>query len=268
MKDYISRHGRKSNQRSLLTKMLMGDPAAGIEPLTDAQISVEVSNLIFAATDTTGNTITYALYELCCNPEWQKKLREEIRASTAIKAGFSYQSLQSLPILNGVFTETLRLHPAAPSALPRITTGNGCRIGDLDVPGGVIILHPFISRLNGRVELTSAQTLVSMQPFTVQRDPKYFPEPEKFSPDRWILNGEIEYGSPDVREMMIPWGKGPRTCIGQHMATMETKISLARIINAFEVQLAGEKTHDEMVMTDHFTLIPKGQRCGLIFNKV
>jgi len=117
-------------------------------------------------------------------------------------------------------------------------------------------------------ELTSTQTLVSMQSFTVQRDPKYFPDPEKFSPDRWISNGEIEYGSPDVREMMIAWGRGPRACIGQHMATMESKISLARIIAEFEVQLAGEKTHDEMVMTDHFTLIPKGQRCGLIFNEV
>jgi cytochrome P450 len=134
MKDYISRYGRNSDQRSLLTKMLSGDPAAGIEPLTDAEISVEVSNLIFAATDTTGNTITYALYELCCNPEWQTRLRREVRA--AAEACFSYQSVQDLPILNGVFTETLRLHPAAPSALPRITTGR-CRIGDLDVPGGV-----------------------------------------------------------------------------------------------------------------------------------
>ena len=116
--------------------------------------------------------------------------------------------------------------------------------------------------------LISAQTLVSMQSFTVQRDPNYFPNPEKFSPDRWISNGEIDYGSADVREVMMPWGKGPRACIGQHMATMETKISLARIITEFGVQLAGVKTHDEMVMTDHFTLIPKGQRCGLIFNEV
>ncbi len=143
MKDYIRRHGRKSNQRSLLRKMLTGDPATGIEPLTDAEISVEVSNLLFAATDTTGNTITYALYELCCNPEWQKKLREEFRVSGAIETGFSYQSLQSLPILKGVFTETLRLHPAAPSALPRITTRNGCLIGDLDVPAGLINLYAF-----------------------------------------------------------------------------------------------------------------------------
>jgi cytochrome P450 len=269
MKDYIRRYGRKSNQRSLLTKMLTGDPGTGIEPLTDAEISVEVSNLIFAATDTTGNTITYALYELCCHPEWQKKLREEIRASGAMEAGFSYQSVQSLPILNGVFTETLRLHPAAPSALPRITTGNGCRIGDIDVPGGVINLYAFPFPVSAAgVRTDSLQTLVSMQPFTVQRDPKYFSDPDKFSPDRWVSNGEIEHGSPDVREMMIPWGRGPRTCIGKHMATMESKISLARMIADFEVQLAGEKTHDEMVMTDHFTLIPKGQRCGLIFSEV
>lgn len=134
MKKYLQHYGRESNQKSLLTKMLAGDLSAGIEPLTDPEISVEVSNLIFAATDTTGNTITYALYELACNPDCQEKLRQEIRGSGT---DFSFQSLHSLPILHGVFTETLRLHPAAPSALPRVTTGKGCQIGDLNIPGGV-----------------------------------------------------------------------------------------------------------------------------------
>ena len=69
-----------------------------------------------------------------------------------------------------------------------------------------------------------------------------------------------------MRDMMIVWGRGPRTCIGQYMATMEIKILLSRLMDRFEVQLAGPQTHEEMEMTDHFTLIPKGQRCGLIFS--
>lgn len=137
LKEYLKLYGRSSKRRSLLTKIIQGDPSTGTEPLSDPEISVEVSNLVFAATDTTGNTMTYALYRLCCHPEWQDKLRAEIRASGAKAANFSFQSLQSLPVLNGIMMETLRLHPAAPSALPRITTGRGCDIGGTWVPGKV-----------------------------------------------------------------------------------------------------------------------------------
>jgi cytochrome P450 len=65
--------------------------------------------------------------------------------------------------------------------------------------------------------------------------------------------------------MMLVWGKGPRTCAGQYMATMELKILLARLMGRFGVALHGEKTHADMEMTDHFVLIPKGHCCGLVF---
>ncbi len=107
-----------------------------------------------------------------------------------------------------------------------------------------------------------------MQAYTTQRDPTYFSDPEKFDPSRWIVDGAINPGTPDVREMFLVWGKGSRTCLGQYMATMELKILLARLIERFEVNLQGESTHDEMEMTDHFTLIPKGKRCGLVFSEM
>jgi cytochrome P450 len=104
-----------------------------------------------------------------------------------------------------------------------------------------------------------------MQAHTAQRNPTYFPEPERFEPSRWISNGAINSGSPEVRDMMLVWGKGSRICLGQHMAVMELKILLARIIDTFDVRLRGYQTHAEMEMTDHFTLIPKGKKCGLVF---
>lgn len=245
LKEYLKLYGRSSKRRSLLTKIIQGDPSSGAEPLSDPEISVEVSNLVFAATDTTGNTMTYALYRLCCHPEWQDKLRAEIRGSGAKAADFSFQTLQSLPVLNGIVMETLRLHPAAPSALPRITTGRGADIAGTRVP---------------------EKTLVSMQAFTTQRDPKYFADPDTFNPSRWIAeSGEINPGTPDMREMMLVWGKGARICLGQHMATMELKIFLARMVDSFKVEMVPQ-THGEMEMTDHFTLIPKGQRCTLVFS--
>lgn len=93
--------------------------------------------MAFAATDTTGNTMTYALYRLCCHPAWQQKLRDEILASGARDAGFAFQSLQALPILNSVVMETLRFHPSIPSALPRVTAARETVIAGLVLPQDV-----------------------------------------------------------------------------------------------------------------------------------
>jgi len=108
-----------------------------------------------------------------------------------------------------------------------------------------------------------------MQATTTQRDLTYFPNPDQFDPARWLTpNGTIYPGTPEMQEMMLVWGgKGPRVCPGQYMATMEVKLLLARLMDRFTVRLQSESTHDEMVMMDHFTLIPKGKRCGLVFNE-
>jgi cytochrome P450 len=109
-----------------------------------------------------------------------------------------------------------------------------------------------------------------MQSYTTQRDPTYFPNPDQYDPGRWITKdgGSINPGTPEARDMLLVWGKGSRACLGQHLATMQVKILLARVIGRFQVRLASEATHAEMEMTDHFTLIPKGRRCGLIFSEL
>ncbi len=106
-----------------------------------------------------------------------------------------------------------------------------------------------------------------MQAYTLQRDQTYFRDPEAFDPNRWITNGTIDFGGPETREMFFAWGKGSRACLGQMMATMELKILIARVIERFSVQVQGASTHADMEMTDHFTLIPKGKKCELIFSE-
>lgn len=108
-----------------------------------------------------------------------------------------------------------------------------------------------------------------MQALTTQNDARFFPRPSEWDPSRWLnADGTVNPGTPEQREMMMSWGKGTRTCLGQYMATMDVKLTLAKVVERFAFKVAGEKTHDEMVMTDHFTLIPKGQRCGLVFSEV
>ena len=137
MRSYIALYGRKSCRYDLLTKLITGDAARSISPLTDEEISIEVSNDVFAATDTTGNTITYALYQLCCNPKWQQRLRNELRGSNGREKSWSFQSVQHLPILHAVIMETLRVYPAVPCGLPRITPPQGTKVGNLFIPGNV-----------------------------------------------------------------------------------------------------------------------------------
>jgi len=106
------------------------------------------------------------------------------------------------------------------------------------------------------------KTTVSSQSYTTQRDPFVFPSPDLFSPDRWI---STQGGTDAMRELMLVWGKGNRACLGRTMATMELKIATAAIMRRYSVRLASQKTNDDMRMTDHFTLIPKGKQCFLIF---
>jgi cytochrome P450 len=107
-----------------------------------------------------------------------------------------------------------------------------------------------------------------MQAITTQRNPAYFPDPDKFDPSRWISDEVINPGTPEMREMMLVWAKGSRVCLSQRMPTMEIKILLVRVLGQLDVRLQSEQTHADMEMTDHFTLIPEGKRCGLIFSRI
>lgn len=106
--------------------------------LTDDEIIVELTNLIFAGTDTTSNTFSFLFWELAKNPEWQQRLRDELRAvAWGEEVVPNYKCISHLPILEAVVQETLRLWPAAPASLPRIATSTGGTIDGTVIPGHV-----------------------------------------------------------------------------------------------------------------------------------
>jgi cytochrome P450 len=117
--------------------MLKGDPKTDAGPLSDKAIEVEVTGLTFAAVDTTSNAMTYLLYELSINPEWQERVRKELLDAKVIEREFAHSAVKDLPILTACIDEVLRLHPPATSGLPRITPPEGLTIDGLFVPGNV-----------------------------------------------------------------------------------------------------------------------------------
>ncbi|KAJ4345624.1 uncharacterized protein N0V89_011758 [Didymosphaeria variabile] len=97
LRDSIARFGRQSRRRDLLTKLITGDSEKGVEPLSDEEISVEVSHFIYAATDTTAAVMTYFLYEMAANSEWQTRFRKELAAENMKSRGCPYSITISTP---------------------------------------------------------------------------------------------------------------------------------------------------------------------------
>lgn len=100
---------------------------------------------------------------------------------------YSDNDLQQLPYLNQTIEEALRLHPAAPSALPRVVPQEGATFAGTYLPGG---------------------STICTQAYSLHRDPSIFPDPEKFNPLRWAVVTK------DMKDSMMPFGGGSRSKSG------------------------------------------------------
>jgi tryprostatin B 6-hydroxylase len=96
--------------------------------------------LQIAGSDTTKSVLIFILYHLAINPEIQSVLRKEIE--TLASVDLHCEELQDLPLLESVVNETLRVHPAVPSGLPRLTPPEGIQVGDTYIPGNTTVSCP------------------------------------------------------------------------------------------------------------------------------
>ncbi|KAK5166454.1 uncharacterized protein LTR77_007997 [Saxophila tyrrhenica] len=239
---YIKRFGRESGRKDLLTKIL--SPKDGNQVLTDRETYTEIGNLVFAGTDTTSTTLTYLFWELTRNPEWQQRIRDELRGldrNDSSSDGVQLLKASDAPVLEAVINEALRLHPAAPASLPRATPPGGAQLGLYYIP---------------------EDTVVSAQCYTTQRDPTAFPDPDTFDPERWLKNEQTD---PKAKDLFMPFSKGTRACLGRPLAMMELREATSALLLKYSVTAAPETTADSMAMRDHFLVLPKGGRCDLIF---
>jgi cytochrome P450 family 628 len=135
---YINSYGRSANRKDIVAKLIQKTPN-DVQGLTDYQISSEIANLTFAATDTTTIVLSFLFWELALHPEIQAQLRTELKdAEIAPETGVpTHQSLANLPYLNAVIQETMRLHSPIPMGLLRQAPPGGCTIVGFLIPGEV-----------------------------------------------------------------------------------------------------------------------------------
>ncbi|XP_069760841.1 cytochrome P450 3A30-like isoform X2 [Narcine bancroftii] len=191
-----------SQESSMKRKQNDGnDPTC--KALTDSEILSQGITFIFAGYETTSNTLLYMAHNLAMHPDVQKKLQQEIDTAFPNKAPITYDDVMQLEYLEMVISETLRLYPPAPR-LERV-----CK--EDVILNGVTI---------------PKDTVVVVPAYVLHRDPKYWAEPEEFRPERFRKE-ERESRNPCI---FLPFGMGPRNCIGMRFAQLLMKMAIASIL--------------------------------------
>ncbi|XP_066599290.1 uncharacterized protein [Prorops nasuta] len=163
-----------------------------------------------AGYESSSSAMFFTLYELALQPELQAKLRNKITSAIQENGGkVTYEMVLSLDYLNMVLSETLRKYPALP-VLDRVANEDYKIPGtDLTIEKGTAVLIPMLG---------------------LHYDPDYFPQPEKFDPERFS-EGNLKTRPSTV---YLPFGAGPRICIGVRLAHLQSKLGLIHLISRYE----------------------------------
>uniref|UniRef100_H2Y8M6 Uncharacterized protein n=1 Tax=Ciona savignyi TaxID=51511 RepID=H2Y8M6_CIOSA len=185
---------------------------------TEEQLVPLVRDLFMAGTDTSSTTITWAILFLASFPDVQGRIHEEIDTIIEYNQRPSISFEDKMPYVRAVLQETFRLRPPLPLSVPHVAHCNTSLMG-YRIPKGAIILT---------------------NTWGIQNNPKLWPEPEKFKPERHIDEFGKFIKSPDV----IPFNIGTRHCLGQQLAKMELFITLTSLCQRFRFTLPLGETPD------------------------
>lgn len=218
----MKQRGRQSSQDENVTAEIVD------EKFVAAQIYV----FFIAAHDSVGNTLAFCLYELALQPELQAKVRTEIREVFSHTSDVTLQTLNDLKYTSQVLSETMRKYPVLSLVFRKCTQ-------DYQIPGTDIILEK--------------GTLAFVPVHSVHRDPKYYPNPEAFDPERFSEENVMKRSE----GAYLPFGRGPRMCPGQVVAVTQMKLMLAKVLLQYGVSLNSKTSRPLNFDPSRFLLTPK-----------
>ncbi|HET6390622.1 cytochrome P450 [Hyphomicrobium sp.] len=222
---FIAQKRSRPLANDLLSTLIMAQREDGTR-MTDQQLRDEAMTLYLAGYETTALTLTWSWYLLSQHPQAEQKLVEEWARVLGGRTP-NADELTALPYTAAVINEAMRLYPPV-YAIGREATRD-LELGGYRVKRGYTIL---------------------MSQWVSHRDPKYFPEPERFLPERWLdgLAARLP------KFAYYPFGGGQRLCIGSHFATMEAAIALATVGQKYKFTLSPDA---EIDIKPQITLPPK-----------
>ncbi|KAJ8918368.1 hypothetical protein NQ315_008062 [Exocentrus adspersus] len=164
-----------------------------------------------AGFETTSATISFTLYELCLQPQIQERLREEIKDSIKQHNGITYDGLQKMKYLEMCIYETLRKYPVLPFLDRKCNEDYKLPGTDFIVEKGMPVLIPMMG---------------------LHYDEHYFPKPEVYDPERF--SDKNIYNEKGLN--YLPFGEGPRICIGERFGMLGVKVGLTHILSEFVLE--------------------------------
>lgn len=199
--------GRKADPGDLLDMLLEARDVDG-NGLTDQQLRDEVLTIFVAGFETVANAISFALLLLAHHPEIQEKIRAEL--DTTLNGDTpGYETVRSLPELTNAFQEAMRVYPPIWTVSRALVDDD--EIGGYRIPAG---------------------STVQIAPYLLHRDPRWWEKPNEFWPDHFTK--ERENARP--RYAYMPFGGGPRVCLGRNFAMMEGPIVIGTLLQRYRIK--------------------------------
>ncbi|KAH8268598.1 hypothetical protein KR026_009903 [Drosophila bipectinata] len=192
----------------------------GLKSMSKDLIAGQLLLFYAAGFETTASTTSFTLFELSQNPEALAKAKEDVREAIERNGGkLNYDAIQDMKYLEACVLETARKYPALP-ILNRICTE------DYPVPDSKLVIQK------------GTPTVISL--IGMHRDAEYFPDPLSYQPERYLDENK------DFKQAAyMPFGEGPRHCIGARMGKVNVKLALAKVLSNFNVEISPEKREIE-----------------------
>jgi len=220
------RQARPDIDRNDLLTLLLNTKDEDGQPVSREFVRNNILTLFLAGHETTANTLTWALYHLDRNPEVRAELQREVDTVLGGRTP-TLDDLKRLPYTQMVIKETMRIEPIV-SALGRFVAAD-LELGGYQLHGNSLVMIPI---------------------YTLHRDPRWWSNPEQFDPTRFTPENEAK----TPKFAYIPFGGGPRVCLGNHFAMMEAQLLLAMFVNRYE---AHREAQSELPLLRHVTTSPR-----------
>lgn len=223
--------GSKADDKDFLQFLLrLKDDGDAKPPLSTTHIKALLMDMIVGGTETSSNTVEFAMAEIINKPEILRKAQQELDTVVGRENTVEESHIHNLPYLLAIMKETLRLHPTLPLLVPH-SPSQTCTVGGYTIPTG---------------------SRVFVNVWAIQRDPSIWENPLEFKPERF-LNEKWDFSGKDFN--YFPFGSGRRICAGIAMAERMVLYSLATLLHSFDWKLPdGQQSAD---LTEKFGIVMK-----------
>ena len=216
------RRGREAEHPDLLSMLMTAKDEDTGGHLSDEEVRDEVMTLFFAGHETTANALAWLWYLLSLHPDVELRVREELSSVLGGRA-MQAEDLSRLKYSTRVFEETLRLYP----------------------PAWLFVRQALAEDQVGPYRLPK-DALVMVSPYAIHRIPEFWPDPERFDPDRFLP----ERVQARPRLTYLPFGGGQRLCIGNNLAMMEAVVIMSSVLQRYRLEVVpGQTIEPEPLIT-------------------